>query len=212
MTIRERRDLPIVDRVGGTVVSRRTVTRGLAWTTPAVAVAAAAPAFAVSAGTVTFTPLGVACKLPGASCQKSTGVTKGYVVRVRVCSTFDYPVTITVRDASVSLGGAPDQLFQVGLGDASESCAFVTTGTVSDPQAGEQDDVTLTFSQAGCCVVDFALQGEPNSDNTTISGTAPYTYVVPGHEGETNGTGGGTFALTASSTPPCDKCQPPAAP
>ena len=212
MTIREHRDHSALDRVGGTVVSRRTVARGLAWTTPVVAVVTAAPAFAVSAGTVTFTSLGVACKLPGASCQSETGVTKGYVVRVRVCSTFTFPVVITIRDAMVSLNGEPPTLFQVGTGSASESCANVTPGTTGDPDAGQKADVTLAFSAPGCCVVDFALEGEPNSQNVSISGNAPFSWVVPGHEGETNGTGSSTFALAAPSTPPCDHCKPPEAP
>ncbi len=187
--------------------SRRTVVRGATWTVPVIAIAAQAPAFAVSAGTVTFESLGIACKLPGASCQGKTGVTKGYVVRIRVCSTFAFPTTITIGDALVSLDGQPATLFQVGTGSASETCANVTTGTVTDPDGGEKDDVTLTFSSAGCCVVDFALQGEPNSKNVSLSGTAPYSYVVPGQTGP-NAAGSGVFNLEAASTPPCDNCTP----
>ena len=208
MTIRERRDRTTLDRVGASHASRRTVVQGLAWSVPVVAVAAAAPAFAVSQGTVTFTSLGIACKLPGASCQSETGVTKGYVIRVQVCSTFNFPVVITIGDATVSLNGEPATLFQVGTGSASEACANVTTGTVLDPDAGQKADVTLKFTQPGCCVVDFALEGEPNSQNVSISGTAPYSFVVPGHEGETGAQGSSTFNLAAPSTPPCDKCKP----
>ena len=186
--------------------SRRTVVRGAAWTVPVIAVAANAPAFAVSAGTVTFESLGIACKLPGASCASETGVTKGYVVRIRVCSTFTFPTVITIRDATVSLNGEPSTLFQVGTGVASENCANVTTGIVADPE-GQKSDVTLTFSQPGCCVVDFALEGEPNSQNVSISGTAPYSYIVPGQVGP-NASGSGTFSLAAPSTPPCEKCTP----
>ena len=187
--------------------SRRTVVRGAAWTVPVIAVAANAPAFAVSAGTVTFESLGVACKLPGASCQSEVGVTKGYVIRVRVCSTFTFPTTITIRDASVSLDGKTATLFQVGTGSVSETCDNVTRGTVSDPDAGQKDDVTLTFTEPGCCVVDFALEGEPNSKNVSISGSAPYSYVVPGQVGP-NASGSGTLTFSAGSTPPCTDCAP----
>lgn len=187
--------------------SRRSVVRGVAWTVPVVAVAAQAPAFAVSAGTVTFESLGVACKLPGASCEGETGVTKGYAVRIRVCSTFAFPTVITIRDAMVSLDGATATLFQVGTGSASTNCTNVTTGTVADPDGGQKDDVTLTFSSAGCCIVDFALQGQPNSKNVSLSGTAPYSYVVPGQTGP-NASGSGVFNLSAASTPPCDNCTP----
>ena len=187
--------------------SRRTVVRGAAWTVPVVAVAANAPAFAVSAGRVTFESLGIACKLPGASCQKETGVTKGYVIRVRVCSTFTFPTVITIGDATVSLNGEPATLFQVGAGSASEQCANVTVGEAPDPQGGQKEDVTLTFDQPGCCVVDFALEGEPNSQNVSISGTAPFSYDVPGQTGP-NASGTGVIGFSAGSTPPCTNCAP----
>lgn len=190
--------------------SRRTLVRGVAWSVPVVAVAAHAPAFAVSAGRVTFESLGIACKLPGASCQTETGVTKGYVVRVRVCSTFEFETTIIIRDALVSLNGGTPTLFQVGLGGNSETCPTVTTSTtVADPDSGQKPDVSLTFSGPGCCVVDFALEGEPNSQNVSISGTAPFSFVVKGQEAEPNGSGNGSFTLAAPSTPPCEKCKPP---
>lgn len=187
--------------------SRRTVVRGAAWSVPVVAIAAQAPAFAVSAGRVTFESLGIACKLPGASCKGETGVVKGYVVRVRVCSTFEFETVITIRDALVSLNGEPATLFQVGTGTASENCANVSTGTVSDPDTGQKADVTLTFSGPGCCVVDFALEGEPNSQNVSIDGSAPFTYAVTGQVGP-NASGSGSIPLTAGSTPPCKDCSP----
>lgn len=49
-----------------TGITRRTVARGMAWTAPAVGIAAAAPAFAASPS-LRFT-LSCACKLPGGSC------------------------------------------------------------------------------------------------------------------------------------------------
>jgi hypothetical protein len=48
-------------------ISRRTVVKGAAWSVPAIAVAGAAPAMAVSGGLVSFT--GQACKLPGNSTE-----------------------------------------------------------------------------------------------------------------------------------------------
>ncbi|KHK99316.1 hypothetical protein LK09_03305 [Microbacterium mangrovi] len=58
-------------------VSRRTVTKAMAWAVPAVAVAAAAPAFAAS-GKPPIISAGAACKLPGNSCK--TLPPKGYQV------------------------------------------------------------------------------------------------------------------------------------
>ena len=51
--------------VATTLASRRTVTKGLAWTVPVVAAATAAPAFAVSCETFTFGA--GSCKCPGQS-------------------------------------------------------------------------------------------------------------------------------------------------
>ena len=53
-------------------VSRRTVTKAMAWAVPAIAIAAPAPAFAVSGGVLQLT--GTGCKLPG----NATATFKGY--------------------------------------------------------------------------------------------------------------------------------------
>lgn len=55
-------------------ISRRTLAKGVAWSVPAVAVAAAAPAYAASDGPIALT--GMACKLPGAS---SNPYKQGYI-------------------------------------------------------------------------------------------------------------------------------------
>ena len=72
MTNRERREAAALTRVTNTHASRRTVTRGLAWTVPVVAVASAAPAFATSCQTFTFG--GASCKCAG----NSDADVKGY--------------------------------------------------------------------------------------------------------------------------------------
>ena len=59
------KNAPVRMQSGGTRVTRRTVTRGVAWSAPVVAVGVAAPAFAASPPTVTVTPCGNACKHPG---------------------------------------------------------------------------------------------------------------------------------------------------
>lgn len=62
-------------------ITRRTVVKGAAWAVPAIAVAGAMPATAVS-GNISFSPT-VACKSPGASCETFY---KGYVVGFQVCN------------------------------------------------------------------------------------------------------------------------------
>ena len=75
----------------GTQISRRTVTRGIAWSAPVAAVAYAAPAFAASPPPVVASQRGVACKHPGASddktyhftfCFKATGAIDGNLVTI----------------------------------------------------------------------------------------------------------------------------------
>ena len=63
--------MPALTQSGGTRISRRTVTRGVAWSAPIAAVAYAAPAFAASEPPVVASQCGVACKHPGASDDKT---------------------------------------------------------------------------------------------------------------------------------------------
>lgn len=65
-----------------TGVRRRAVVKGVAWATPAVVVAQAAPAFALSTVPPTFRYIG-ACKIPGNSCPPYL---KGYVFTFEVCN------------------------------------------------------------------------------------------------------------------------------
>lgn len=66
-------------------ISRRTLAKGAAWSVPAVAVAAAAPAYAVSTF-ITVTQAGGACKQPGDSCYKDFGYRKGYLQTFEICN------------------------------------------------------------------------------------------------------------------------------
>jgi hypothetical protein len=57
---------PMRVKSGGTLISRRTVTRGVAWSAPIAAIGVAAPAFAASQPVV-VTLCGTTCKHPGNS-------------------------------------------------------------------------------------------------------------------------------------------------
>lgn len=78
-------------------VSRRTVTMAAAWAVPVIAMAAPAPAFAASGGTITFG--GEACKLPG----NSQSTYKGYVFKMSASNTTNSSISITIL--SVTLDG-----------------------------------------------------------------------------------------------------------
>lgn len=82
-------------------VSRRTVTKAMAWALPAIAVAAPVPAFAASGGTPTITP-GAACKAPGNSCNP---VVKGYSVPATVNNPSDKTVYVTAIVINVNTSG-----------------------------------------------------------------------------------------------------------
>ena len=56
---------PVRAKTGGTHISRRSVTRGLAWSVPVVVIATPAPAYANHSVPIIVTQTGVACKHPG---------------------------------------------------------------------------------------------------------------------------------------------------
>lgn len=86
------KNTPARSQSGGTRISRRTVTRGVAWSAPIAVVATAAPAFAVSPPPVVASQCGTACKHPGSGqndkayhfsfCFKATGAIDGNAVTV----------------------------------------------------------------------------------------------------------------------------------
>jgi hypothetical protein len=85
------KNAPTRKESGGTQISRRTVTRGIAWSAPVAAVAYAAPAFAASPPPVVASQCGVACKHPGnvdtktyhfTFCFKATGAIDGNLVTI----------------------------------------------------------------------------------------------------------------------------------
>lgn len=75
----------------GTRVSRRTVTRGIAWTAPVVAVATAAPAFASSELVTVNLDSANACKFPG----QSTACEFAYYLPFSITNNSGQTVTVT---------------------------------------------------------------------------------------------------------------------
>ncbi len=82
-------------------ISRRTVTKAMAWAVPAIAIAAPVPAFAASGDTPIITP-GAACKAPGNSCAP---IVKGYSVPATVSNPDDKDVWITAVVINVNTSG-----------------------------------------------------------------------------------------------------------
>lgn len=168
---------------GSLQTTRRTLVKGAAWSVPVVAMGSAAPAMAASQE-VTFTNLGAACKLPGASCQREIGITKGYAVAQRVCTNVRGTVTITFGTATGTLCG--------------EDREWIVSGDGVLVIEGSEDGSTV------CNDINLGLQGEPDSANCEIQGSASFTWT------SSNGLSGeGVLFFSAPATPPCDNCQQP---
>lgn len=73
-------------------ISRRTVTKAMAWAVPAIAIAAPVPAFAASGGSFDLSGLG--CKLPG----NSNSTYKGYAFRLSITNTTNNAITLNVTE------------------------------------------------------------------------------------------------------------------
>lgn len=134
-----------------TEINRRTVTKGIAWSVPVVAVAGAAPAFATSPG-VTFNSFDEACKLPGGSCEKDTGVKKGYSVQGEICVS---------GNENVDVDFAPFTLY---------------VGSQAFPNVEILD---IQGQEPGCRTIILRVSGAESSANTTMTGSVPYTWTAP---------------------------------
>ena len=135
-------------------VSRRTVTKAMAWAVPVIAVSTAVPAYAASQ--IFFDFDGDGCKLPG----NSNSIFKGYAFALSINNDSTVPITITIT--SITLNG--QSLGQTGL-----------VNLVPDPATFDQNPFTLG---PGEDLLDAALvtQNAASSSNGTLS----ITYTVNG--------------------------------
>jgi hypothetical protein len=131
-------------------ISRRTVTKAMAWAVPVIAVAAPVPAYAASQ--IMFDFNGEGCKLPG----NSNTIFKGYAFALSINNNSTVPITITIT--SITLNGV--SLGATGLVDL-DSASFDPNPFTLDP--GED-------------VLNAALvtQNAGNSSNGTLS----ITYTI----------------------------------
>lgn len=138
-------------------ISRRTVTKAMAWAVPAIAIAAPAPAFAIS-GSPPDVVIGQACKLPGASNQGCAGVyancpgldtDKAYAFPIQITNTDDQVIYIT--DVEITTAGTLD--FDVRCISPAYCSPIAGGATVtifvyanSNNSANTEEDVTLTVT------------------------------------------------------------------
>lgn len=133
-------------------VSRRTVTKAMAWAVPVIAVSAAVPAYAASQINISLN--GAGCKLPG----NSNSTYKGYAFAVTINNTSTVPVTITIL--TITLNG-------VSLGDSALVNLVPTPATI-DPNPFVLPP-GVSFANAA-----LLTEGAGNSSN----GTLTITYTV----------------------------------
>lgn len=137
------------DTVDG--VSRRTVTKAMAWAVPAVAVAASVP-LAAASPIVTITDAGDACKLPGNSCS-SAGWSKGYLQPLQICNNSTQTLTVEISTPAVLSFN----------GDATEFTPVPSS---------------FTISPGDCQRVVLNINTQDNSQNSTITGTIYWTWTA----------------------------------
>lgn len=132
-------------------ISRRTVTKAMAWAVPAVAVAATVP-LAAASPIVTVTDAGDACKLPGNSCS-SAGWSKGYLQPLQICNNSTQNLTVEITEPAVlSFNGVPTPFTPV--------------------------PASFTIPAGDCHRVVLNINTQNNSQNSTISGVLNWTWTA----------------------------------
>lgn len=133
-------------------ISRRTVTKAMAWAVPVIAVSAAVPAYAASQ--INFNLTGQGCKLPG----NSNSIFKGYAFALSIQNSSTVMVTIEIL--SITLNG--EDLGDTGLVDL-----------VPTPATFDDNPFTLSPGEQ---FPDAALVTE-NAANSA-NGTLTITYTI----------------------------------
>lgn len=167
-------------------ISRRTVVAGAAWAAPAIMVAGAVPAFALSGGPPKFKFV-AACKLPGGSCHIAS-------------SKFGYKFTFEVTNNTV---------YPIFICDVN----FSDTGTQLDPLVwvppldANGDPTCIEVGPSGTYTIKIFAQGEksPNTSFTTTM-TSTWAHNCPCQD-DPDTHHPVAYEFTVSDTPPkCDNC------
>ena len=158
-------------------ITRRTVTKAMAWAVPVVAVAASVPAYAASSQILVAS--GAACKLPGSS----AGLFKGYALGFAALNPYNEPIRVTIESLvlnGVNLGGLQvinlngcqklgNDSFIIGGFSAYDSLVLLTKDNVN--------------SQAGTLTVIYKVTGAPVG---TVTVTKSVGTVPPIQSGSCN--------------------------
>jgi hypothetical protein len=148
-----------------TGISRRTVTKAMAWAVPVIAIAAPVPAFAASGGP----PSGVfggACKLSGNSCGEY--FVKGYVLEFTLTNGSGEDVYLYDQagfEITINLTRPPSPPLPFNL---TVEAVITSTGTlVTFPYLFEAGEVLTVLLNAGT---------NDNSENLTLQGSVSFPW------------------------------------
>jgi hypothetical protein len=151
-------------------ISRRTVTKAMAWSIPVIAVAAPAPAFAASGGV--FTLGGTGCKLPGSS----STIFKGYVFALSAVNTTNSTITVNVISATLDgqpLGSVAIVNLDTGTGQTNP---FTLAPDTSYPHLALLTELAPNSSQGTLTIV-YTVNGGAQQ---TITATVPSVNPIQG--------------------------------
>lgn len=148
-------------------INRRTVAKGIAWSVPAVAIAGAAPAFAVTRQPPIEVDFGEssACKIPGAS-YGAQCYNKGYVLWGVFTNNTTLDATVTITSLAT---GAVNRCL-VGLVD------YLTCTPVG----------SFTFTIAAGQTRYIAVYGNSSTDSASTSVTVGLSYTLTGQDPATS--------------------------
>ena len=163
-----------LETVGGTKISRRTVTRGVAWSVPVAAVAYTAPAYASSQPPVVAGQCGVACKHPGVGQNDKTyhftfcfkvgdDAVDGGVINLGL-------MTINGDAGRQAFSGEGDTTVEVG-GPGTNTCVFVDANGFGTSETGFAI-LNFTYSIGGTSFNGCA-QAQITGDVCGTSGSSP---------------------------------------
>ena len=138
-------------------ISRRTLAKGVAWTVPAVAMTAAAPAYATSPNEPPVGPdiaSSSGCKWPGEG-HSNTKLNKGFRIYIPFENNTDQTVTVKITGYALTAGGACPRDFEThdSPGSPADLEFNLLPGatrdfwiTWHDDQSGNEKTLTVTYT------------------------------------------------------------------
>lgn len=159
-------------------ISRRTVTKAMAWSVPTIALATAVPAYALSGGGPTLTIL-AGGKIPGGSCTDDAPFfwTKDYVFLFKIENLTDKEIFLYFRQTLTEFSPFISVYDEDGVTWGFDRAVLLTPNPPGDPVGSAlPDNLSIPAGQTRYVLVSAGPEG--NSNATTAFGQV---YVAWGH-------------------------------